>query len=194
MTAKGANVFRVAKPLSTRDPNIDPALYEEEERQQNAQLPEGQPMPSDEREESPIAWSPTPSPTPSVSINHSISALKRTCSATVPFDAAPGPSKRIRNNSASAALQGLTSELQNFGATFLDGITATATPLPAIPPSPVRKTKAIQQAQDLEQDLDDESLAKLICIFQADVNAADAYVVIKREGLCKAWISSTLGQ
>jgi hypothetical protein len=46
--------------------------------------------------------------------------------------------------------------------------------------------KAIQQAQDLEQDLDDESLAKLICIFQADVDAADAYVVIKREGLHKA--------
>jgi hypothetical protein len=37
-------------------------------------------------------------------------------------------------------------------------------------------------------------LAKLIRIFQSDVNAADAYMVIKREGVHKAWILSTLEQ
>jgi hypothetical protein len=66
-------------------------------------------------------------------------------------------------------------------------------PLPTLAPSPSRKTKAIQRAQELEEGLDDDKLAALIRVFQADVNAADAYLVIKRDGLRRAWIASTLG-
>ena len=40
--------------------------------------------------------------------------------------------------------------------------------------------------------MDDEMLVSLIQIFQADVNAVDAYMVLKREGVQKLWIESTL--
>jgi len=56
----------------------------------------------------------------------------------------------------------------------------------------VRKTRAITHAQELEVDLDDGKLAALIHIFQSDVNAADAYMVINQAGLRKAWIEDTL--
>jgi hypothetical protein len=48
------------------------------------------------------------------------------------------------------------------------------------------------RAQELEEDLDDEKLATLIWIFQSDVNAANAYMVIKWPGPRKAWIENTL--
>ena len=77
------------------------------------------------------------------------------------------------------ALVGLRSELAMFGGTFLKGTSSMAAPLPMIAPSPSRKLKVIQHAQELELDLDDERLVLLICIFQVDVNAADAYKVLK---------------
>lgn len=88
------------------------------------------------------------------------------------------------------ALQGLREELSSFGQTFIE---VSTPPVPSLAPSPSRKTKAIQRAQELEDELDDVRLAELIRVFQADVNAADAYLVIKRDGLRKAWIASTLG-
>ena len=56
----------------------------------------------------------------------------------------------------------------------------------------MRKTRAITRAQELEVDLDDGKLAVLIHIFQSDVNAADAYMVINQAGLHKVWIEDTL--
>jgi hypothetical protein len=97
-----------------------------------------------------------------------------------------------RASSGAGALQGLTAELNAFGDTFLEGIALAAPPTTALAPSPLRKTRAILRAQELEEDLEDGKLAALIRIFQSDVNAADAYMVIKRPGLRKAWIDNTL--
>ena len=90
------------------------------------------------------------------------------------------------------ALQGLRAELSTFGQTYRDGISSAIPQLPLIAPSPSRKTKAIQCAQELEKGLDNDRLAVLIQVFQADVSAADAYLVMDREGLWKAWITCTL--
>ena len=80
--------------------------------------------------------------------------------------------------SNAEALMGLCSELAMFGGTFLEGTSSLAAPPPVIAPTPSQKTKAIQQAQELELDLDDERLVLLIQIFQTDVNAADAYMAL----------------
>jgi hypothetical protein len=90
----------------------------------------------------------------------------------------------------AGALQGLSAELNAFSETFLEGIALAAPPTTALVPSPLRKTRAILYAQELEED--DGKLAALIHIFQSDVNAANAYMVIKHPGLCKAWIDDTL--
>ena len=92
----------------------------------------------------------------------------------------------------ASALQGLSADLNTFSETFLEGIALAAPPTTALVPLPLCKTRAILHAQELEEDLDDGKLAALICIFQSDVNAADAYMVIKRPGLHKAWIDDTL--
>jgi len=92
----------------------------------------------------------------------------------------------------TSAVQGLTTELSTFSDTFLEGIAMAAPQTSTLAPSSLRKTRAILCAQELEEDLDDGKLAALIHIFQSDVNAADAYMVIKRPGLCKAWIKDTL--
>ena len=154
--------------------------------------------------EFPIPWSPSPPRNRSVlqpSHKRSHSAIE---SSTDPSSSATTPSlsrsattfsKWARKSvGTSSALTGLTAELSMFGTTFLEGITtATTQLLPSLAPSPSRKTKAIQRAQELEEELDDTRLAALIRIFQSDVYAADAYMVIKRDGLRKAWIESTLG-
>jgi hypothetical protein len=97
-----------------------------------------------------------------------------------------------RATSSTSAVQGLTAKLSVFGDTFLEGIVMAAPPTPTLAPSPLHKIRAILRAQELEEDLDDGKLAVLIHIFQLDVNAADAYMVIKCPGLRKAWIEDTL--
>jgi len=98
----------------------------------------------------------------------------------------------VTSHSQANTIMGLHSELASFAGTFLEG-TSSMAPLPsAIAPSPLQKTKAIQWAQELEVDLDDEGLVSLIRIFQADVNAADAYMVLRHDGVQKKWIESTL--
>ena len=94
--------------------------------------------------------------------------------------------------SGASAVHGLTAELSAFGDTFLEGIAMAVPQTSTLAPSPLCKTKAILRAQELEEDLDDGRLAALIHIFQSDVNAADAYMVIKHLGLRKAWIEDTL--
>ena len=42
---------------------------------------------------------------------------------------------------------------------------------------------AIECAQELETELDDEHLVALIRLFQTDVSAANAYLVLKHDGL-----------
>ena len=94
--------------------------------------------------------------------------------------------------SNAEAVVGIHSKLAVFGRMFLEGTSLMAAPPPLIAPSPSWKTKVIQWAQELELDLDDEKLVSLIQIFQADVNAVDAYMLLKREGVQKLWIESTL--
>ena len=50
----------------------------------------------------------------------------------------------------------------------------------------------MERAQELETDLDDKRLVALIGLFQTDVSAADAYLVLKRDGLRKVWVESKL--
>jgi hypothetical protein len=94
--------------------------------------------------------------------------------------------------SSTSAVQGLTAKLSAFGDTFFEGI-AMAVPLTSmLAPLPFCKTRSILHAQELKEDLDDGKLVALIHIFQLDVNAADAYMVIKCPGLRKAWIKDIL--
>ena len=94
--------------------------------------------------------------------------------------------------SQADAIIGPRSDLASFGGTFLKGTSSLAPLPPVIAPSPCRKTKAIIRAQELEVDLEDEKLVSLIHIFQTDVNAADAYMVLKRDRVRKIWVKSTL--
>ena len=200
-TAKGTNVFRATQGHHTCSP--DPEDDEDSEGEAVEPLKPSpipwSPSPSlnDHPSAPPKARSPSPNPlsfAPSHKRKHT--ALSALSSAAVSTHSTPstssGPKRACKEITGSAALQGLTAELSTFGQTFLEGV-SSATPPPSLAPSPSRKTKAIQRAQDLEEDLDDDRLAALIRVFQADVNAADAYLVIKRDGLRKAWIASTLG-
>jgi hypothetical protein len=148
-----------------------------------------------EADEEHIPWSQSPTPrtrsrSPCALINHKrkhsmISSGTASISSTT--------QKRTRRDASSAgALQGLSAQLNSFSDTFLEGVALTAAAPSLLAPSPLRKTRAITRAQELEVDLDDGKLAALIRIFQSDVNAADAYMVITREGLRKAWIEDTL--
>jgi hypothetical protein len=218
-TAKGLNIFHASQVIPNGGPgdsldddesgganveeereddvdHVDDADRVDEEREEHADRVDENRLPAPEIEagEERIPWSPSPPPqirTPHPSaINHKRRHSAISSSTTSTTGSLP---KRTRRDVGSAgALQGLTAELNTFGDTFLEGI-ALAAPAPsALAPSPVRKTRAITRAQELEVDLDDGKLAALIRIFQSDVNAADAYMVIKRAGLHKAWIEDTL--
>lgn len=151
------------------------------------------PAPEIKADEEHIAWSQSPSsqsrsPHPSISYKRKHSAISPDTTSTT----STIQKKTQRDVSSAGALQGLTTELSSFGDTFLEGI-ALAAPVPStLAPSPVRKTRAITHAQELEVDLDDKKLVALIRIFQSDVNAADAYMVINMAGLRKSWIEDTL--
>jgi hypothetical protein len=202
-TAKGANVFRASQGASDHAHAISPELEDDE-----ASEDEGKTI-----EQSAIPWSPSPPPachsptcdqhsptSPVFASSHkrkySALSVAQTSASASPHSTPSRAStsswhKRARKEiTGPAALQGLRAELSTFGQTFVE---VSTPPLPTLAPSPSRKTKAIQRAQELEEGLDDDKLAALIRVFQADVNAADAYLVIKRDGLRRAWIASTLG-
>ena len=136
-------------------------------------------------------------PAPLSQHNHkrNFSAIASTEASSIsntPSASASHKKARVRIMSNAEALAGLRSQLAMFGKTFLEGTSSLAAPTSVIAPSPTHKTMAIQRAQELELDLDDEKLVSLICIFQADMNDADAYLILKREGVWKRWIKSTL--
>jgi len=202
---KGLNVFHASQVVPNGGPSDNAGDDEsgganvDEEREDDA--PDENhlltlPAPRIDADEELIPWSQSPpprtprsrSPCPSINNKRRHSAISSgTTSVTSTIQ------KRTRWDVSSAgALQGLTAELNSFGNTFLEGITLAAPAPSVLAPSPLRKTRAITCAQELEVDLDDGKLAALICIFQSDVNAADAYMVINRAGLRKAWIEDTL--
>jgi hypothetical protein len=196
-TVKGLNVFHATQlALNDKpDDNSDRLLGLDEEPDTDADRPEidvaeearqaQSPIVGDDIEER-IPWSPTPPPrnrSPGTSvINHkckhsNISSSNTSINSTV-------LKKGCYDVSSRGAFVGLKDELSTFSNTFLDGIAlAKAPPTTTLALSPLCKTKAIMRAQELEEDLDDEKLSALIQIFQSDVNAADAYMVIKWPGL-----------
>jgi hypothetical protein len=65
--------------------------------------------------------------------------------------------------------------------------------LPPPPDSSVERRKiAMERAQELETYLSDDHLAALLELFQTDVSTADAYMVLKRDNLRKAWVQRKL--
>jgi hypothetical protein len=101
------------------------------------------------------------------------------------------PAIKKHRTSTGAALEGLGDRLSEFNETFR----ANNEPQrgAGIESTPARKRTAICQAQELETDLAIEHVVALIHIFEGDVNAADAYVVLKHEELRKLWVCSKLG-
>jgi hypothetical protein len=206
-TAKGANVFRASQGDCVRA--ISPEVEDDKASEHDSEE-----VPS---QQSAIPWSPSPSPkacspalpnnqhTPSPLVfaptppngKRKHSALSVVTPATTSLRSTPSTSSRYTKRARTeitgpAALQGLTAELSAFGQTLLEGASLSAPPVPLLAPSPSRKTKAILRAQELEDGLDDGRLAALIRVFQADVCAADTYLVLQKEGVRKEWILSTL--
>lgn len=201
MTVKGLNVFHPGQVVpddkhdDTSGPSRDPETNEEPDIEAGIDHIESRgqtPVEDVDRGEELIPWSLTPPPhnrspgSPIVNYKRRHSAIS---SGTTSMTSTVS---KKRATSSASAVHGLTAELSAFGDTFLEGIAMAVPQTPALAPSPLRKTKAILRAQELEEDLDDGKLAALIRIFQSDVNAADAYMVIKRPGLRKAWIEDTL--
>lgn len=103
----------------------------------------------------------------------------------------PSTLARKRQTSGTAALMNLSDQLSDFTDAYRAGTAAEASPRD-FASSPERKRMAMERAQELESDLDDTRLVALIGLFRKDVSAADAYLVLKREGLRKVWVETEL--
>jgi hypothetical protein len=79
------------------------------------------------------------------------------------------------------ALEGLGDRLAEFNETFR--VNNEPQRAAGNESTPAHKRTAICRAQELETDLAIEHIVSLIHIFEGDVSAADAYVVLKREDL-----------
>lgn len=93
-------------------------------------------------------------------------------------------------------MQGVETQLLNLNGILGDFMAAeTNTPgssSKAIPPTPQRKQRAMKRAEKLEIHLPIPKLVALLNLFQKDVTAADAYLVIQGEPLRKAWVNDKL--
>ena len=98
---------------------------------------------------------------------------------------------RKKATTGPLALMSISDQLSDFTDAFRAGTAAEMQPR-TVMSSPERKMRAMERAQELETDLDDKHLVALIGLFQTDVSAADAYLVLKRDGLCKVWVESKL--
>jgi hypothetical protein len=92
--------------------------------------------------------------------------------------------------SGAVALNRLGDTLSDFTTSFRTSVQRRDQP--PVDPTVERKNTAMERAQDLETDLSDDQLAALLELFQSDVSTADAYMVIKREPLRKAWVQRKL--
>ena len=188
--AKGANVFHAGQALPEIDSNINPILYElgaDGDSRWQTQTP----AINSEDDRDDIPWSHSPSP---VLLPEVIPATHKHgySSVSTPSSIDTASKRAKRDISRSVALQELTKELSNFSMSFLEGIFATTPSIQLLTPSPSWKTKAIQRVQDIEEELTDSELATLICIFQDDVNSANAYMAIKQDGIRREWIAAAL--
>ena len=95
------------------------------------------------------------------------------------------------------AVHGEMSELNGLFRDFLQANSTSPSGsqsgTPSLPPStPQRKQLAMRRAQELEYELDDEGMVSLLELFETDASAADAYLVIERPALRKAWVARKL--
>ena len=205
MTAKGTNIFHASQAVTGANGDLDDWGSSSDNANEDwPQTPNDHAPAHDTVLDAKLArnWSTTPPPawlaqSPPSKQSHKWNHSAITSSVASLIYTTPSASTSHKKScmgvmSNAEALVGLCSELAAFGGTFLKGTSLMAAPPPLIAPSPSQKTKAIQWDQELELDLDDEKLVSLIQIFQADVNAVDAYMVLKREGVQKLWIESTL--
>jgi hypothetical protein len=89
-----------------------------------------------------------------------------------------------RPSTGTSALQGIRGEMETFNETLHER--GQQRPLT----EPQRKSKAMEQLQDL--DIDDDHLIAIMQLFKGDADAADMFVAMKRESTRKAWIQAEL--
>ncbi len=97
-------------------------------------------------------------------------------------------------SAGAQALNGVNDQFEDFNSLMrtLVSLEGYGGPLAAMPSTPQRKQKAMLRAQELETDLSDAQMVSLINLFQQEAGAADAYLVIQREALRKAWVQNKL--
>lgn len=110
--------------------------------------------------------------------------------------------KRARHANGSSALNNLSEQFADFADTFRTHTQRKTSSSaadrnlamlqPAQQSSPVRKSLAMQHAQNDERDLPIDDLIALIDLFQSDVTAADAYLVLEMPGLRRQWVENKL--
>jgi len=112
------------------------------------------------------------------------------------LSATPGPSVKRRHISHAPApdldIQSLNVRLDDFTDAFCSATGTSQAVAAGLETSPMRRRRVIRSAQDLEVDLSDTHLAALVNIFILNVNAADVYMELKRDGLKKAWVADRL--
>jgi hypothetical protein len=145
-------------------------------------------------------------PPPSSSIANTSTGSKRKYSAlgtplsedsfSRPASASATPSSFSFSSASKRGRMSGAVALNRLGDTLSDFNQAFHTPRPPPPPSVdsaiERKRLAMERAQELETELSDDHLAALLELFQSDVSTADAYMVLKRDNLRKAWVRRKL--
>ena len=58
--------------------------------------------------------------------------------------------------------------------------------------SPEHQAKAMELFQENKYYLTDDCIIAFIDLFQADITAADAYIVLKCDSLMKAWVEQQM--
>jgi hypothetical protein len=87
-----------------------------------------------------------------------------------------GPAMKRHRSSGSAALFAIADQFSDFTDAFRSSSQAQPS---SLAPSPIQRQCAMQRAQNIETHLTADEMAALIEAFQTDVNAADAYMVMR---------------
>lgn len=102
----------------------------------------------------------------------------------------PARRKRRRQRSPSPSsnttLGDLTGAVKSFAAAL-----ATSPSQTRLDPSPVRRTRAYQLAED-EEDLSDYELVAVMKLFSTNTEAADAYLAFKKKSVRTLWLGEML--
>src|SRR5882762_1330577 len=129
----------------------------------------------------------TVTPTPSSSRSSTTSGMRASPNPFTPLSSSGGKGIRVRQTLTAAAIAQVAETIADIGTSIGNSRTGTES-------SPVRKRKAMDLTQELEDDLSDNDLSSLLELFETNVMAADAYVTIKREGLRKTWVQRKLAK